>query len=82
MPVILRIRGYRFWFYSADLAEPPHVHGGKAGSEAKYWLAPVRLARERGFRPPELRESEGILMAHQNDLLMAWQNAREQRDDS
>jgi len=82
MPVVLRIRGYRFWFYSADLAEPPHVHVGKAGSEAKYWLAPVRLARQRGFRPPELSEIQGIVMAYQNDLLMAWQNAREQRDDS
>lgn len=29
MPVILRIKGYRFWFYQADLDEPPHVHVGK-----------------------------------------------------
>lgn len=41
MPVILRVKGYRFWFYEADLDEPPHVHVGKAGMEAKYWLNPV-----------------------------------------
>ena len=78
MPVILRIKGYRFWFYSADLREPPHVHVGKAGNEAKYWLVPVKLARARGFRPPELSEIESILNAHQNDLLEAWQDAQEQ----
>jgi hypothetical protein len=81
MPVILRIRGYRFWFYSADLSEPPHVHVGKAGSEAKYWLTPIALARQRGFRPPELRDIEAILLAHQNDLLAAWQDAQEKRND-
>lgn len=26
MPVVLRVKGYRFWFYEADLDEPPHVH--------------------------------------------------------
>jgi len=81
MPVILRIKGFRFWFYSADLVEPPHIHVGKAGNEAKYWLAPVGLARNRGFRPPELREIESILIMYQNDLLIAWQRAQEQHHD-
>jgi hypothetical protein len=34
MPVVLRIRGYRFWFYAVDLDEPPHIHVGK---EDKYY---------------------------------------------
>jgi hypothetical protein len=29
MPIILRVKGYRFWFYTADLDEPPHEHAGK-----------------------------------------------------
>ena len=81
MPVVLRIKGYRFWFYSADLSEPPHVHVGKAGNEAKFWIAPISLARNRGFRPPELREIESILLTHQNALLKSWQTALEQRND-
>lgn len=81
MPVILRVKGFRFWFYSADLIEPPHIHIGKAGNEAKYWLAPVALARNRGFRASDLREIETILLTHQNDLLIAWQRAQEQRYD-
>ena len=81
MPVILRVKGYRFWFYSADLVEPPHIHVGKAGNEAKYWLAPIAQARNRGFRMPELREIEAILLAHQNELLIAWQRAEEEQHD-
>ena len=45
MPVVLRVRGYKFWFYEADLGEPPHVHVGKDGKEAKFWLNPVKVAR-------------------------------------
>ena len=41
MPVVLRVNGYKFFFYEADVAnEPPHVHITKAGNEAKFWLDP------------------------------------------
>ena len=44
MPVVLRVKGYKFWFYEADLDEPPHVHVGLASREAKFWLEPVEMA--------------------------------------
>lgn len=72
MPIVLQARGYRFWFYSADLVEPPHVHVGKDGREAKYWLDPVRLAQTRRFRPYELNEIERILEQHQATILVVW----------
>ena len=51
MPVVLRVNGYKFFFYEADVTtEPPHVHVVKAGKEGKFWLDPVRIAREGGFR--------------------------------
>ncbi len=58
MPVVLRIKGYRFWFYEADLDEPPHVHVGKDRKEAKYWIDSIRLARAGRFRNHELNEIE------------------------
>jgi hypothetical protein len=82
MPVILRVGGYRFWFYEADLTEPPHVHAGKAGKEAKYWMAPISLARKGSFRQHELNEIERILKKHQNEILAAWQEELEKRDNS
>jgi Domain of unknown function (DUF4160) len=73
MPVVLRIKGYRFWFYEADLNEPPHVHVGKEGREAKYWIDPVALVRAGRFREQELAEIERILADYRADLLTAWQ---------
>jgi hypothetical protein len=62
MPVVLRVRGYRFWFYEADLDEPPHVHVGKDGHEAKFWLHPIDVARKGHYRAHEIREITEILV--------------------
>ncbi|MGE5443432.1 MAG: DUF4160 domain-containing protein [Ignavibacteriales bacterium] len=79
MPVVLRIKGYRFWFYEADLDEPPHIHVGKESKEAKYWMTPVALARSRGFRGHELNEIKRIVIEYQDDILEAWQKERNKR---
>ena len=50
MPTILRLHGHRIGFYSAVPDEPAHVHIVEAGHEAKFWLDPLRLARNKGFR--------------------------------
>ena len=82
MPVILRIKGYRFWFYEADLDEPAHVHVGKAGKEAKFWLNPIFIARAGNFRNHELNEIERILAEWQEDLLDAWRQEQQKRGNS
>lgn len=79
MPVVLRVRGYRFWFYEADLDEPAHVHVGRESKEAKYWLEPVVLARTGRFAPHELREIERILVEFQQELLLAWEREQDKR---
>jgi hypothetical protein len=40
MPTILRIAGFRFFFFSNEGEEPPHVHVERAESVAKFWLQP------------------------------------------
>ena len=76
MPTVLREKGYRIGFYSSEPDEPAHVHVHKAGHEAKFWLAPVQLSWNKGFRESGLREIVRILEAHQNELIGAW-NATE-----
>jgi len=49
MPTVLRWRGYRFYFFSNEGNEPPHVHIDKDENTVKYWLEPVRIARNIGF---------------------------------
>ena len=40
MPVVLRIKGFRFFFYSDEGFEPVHIHIEKAGKRGKIWLEP------------------------------------------
>ncbi len=79
MPVILRVKGYRFWFYEADLDEPPHVHVGKEDREAKFWLDPVGVARAGRFKPVDLGEIERIINDNLGFLLSAWEKEQSKR---
>jgi hypothetical protein len=72
VPTVLRSGPYRFFFYSGDRDEPPHVHVERDQDEAKLWLTPVRLAWSRGFSASELRKIEGIVTENQPALLEAW----------
>ena len=72
VPTVLREKGYRIGFYSSEPDEPPHVHVHKAENEAKFWLAPVQLSWNKGFREADLREIVRILEKNQTELLDAW----------
>jgi len=43
MPTVRRIGSVRFFFYSNEATEPPHIHVEQAGGVAKFWLEPVSL---------------------------------------
>ena len=72
MPTVLRVKGYRIGLYSPESDEPAHVHVRKAGHEAKFWLGPVQLSWNKGFREAELREIARILATHEAKLIEAW----------
>lgn len=78
MPTVLRVGPYRFFFYPHDvLYEPPHVHVRRDRDEAKFWLAPVELERNRGFAGHELRTVEDLVREHESTLLTAWNDVRD-----
>jgi hypothetical protein len=72
MPTVLRIGRYRFFFYSNESQEPPHVHVQAAEDEAKFWLDPVSLAANHGFRSRDLTEIEQLVEDHRDQLIEAW----------
>jgi hypothetical protein len=43
-----------------------------SAAEAKFWLAPVRLAWNRGFSAAELRRIEGLTEENEDRLLEIW----------
>ncbi len=71
MPTVLEIGPYRFFFFSNENREPPHIHVKARESEAKFWLDPVRLATNHGFHARELNEIERLIREHQAQLLEA-----------
>ena len=72
MPVLLRIRGYRFFFYSLEDREPPHIHVAQAGRYAKFWLDPLTLASNRGFRSHELTVIRELVLENRDFFLEKW----------
>lgn len=61
MPTVLRIDGFRFHFYSDENNEPPHIHIATTDGECKFWLQPVRLARNIGLKPHIIRQVEKLV---------------------
>jgi hypothetical protein len=72
MPTVLRVSGFRFYFYSHEPNEPPHVHVDKSGMSAKLWLVPLAVARNSGFTPRELAEIMRLVQASRVALMEAW----------
>jgi hypothetical protein len=72
MPTVLRTGPYRFYFYSHEPNEPPHVPVDRDDLSAKFWLDPVRLASNFGFSARELNTLQSIEQANQQQLLEAW----------
>lgn len=75
MPVILRFKGYRFFFYSNEGSplESAHIHVRNADAEAKFWLLPdVSLARNDGFNARDLKELVNVVEQNSTMFVEAW----------
>jgi hypothetical protein len=72
VPAPLRVGGYRFFFYSLEDREPPHIHVAHAGRYAKFWLDPVTLASNRGFRSHELTVIRRLVIENGDLFLEKW----------
>lgn len=72
MPTVLRVEGYRFFFYSMENREPPHVHVEQGDRTAKFWLDPLELAGSSGFRRHELNRLRELLLQHRPAFRRAW----------
>lgn len=72
MPTVLTIGPYRFFFYSGDRDEPPHVHVERDRNKAKFWLDPVRLERSGGFSRSEINRVQGLVEENGERFLRRW----------
>lgn len=72
MPTILFLGPYRFYFYSHENDEPPHIHVDRDNCSAKFWLNPVLLVKNHGFDAKELNKIRKIIIENQDKFLEKW----------
>ncbi len=75
MPVILRYKGYTFFFFSneGEPREPLHVHVRKSGSSAKFWVEPqVCVAENYGLNSQELNDLTKVIFDNRQLIERAW----------
>jgi hypothetical protein len=71
-PTVLRTGPYRFFFFSSDKHEPPHVHVEREARRAKFWLELVEVESNDGFGARELVRVRRIVEEHREELLRTW----------
>ena len=63
---------YRFYFYSFDCNERPHIHVRRESLHGKFWLRPLELARGGRFVTRELLAIERLILQYLPQVEAAW----------
>lgn len=73
MPIVFKIKGIRFFFYSNE-HEPIHVHVEKDGAIAKIEIVPVvRVVSSKGFSKHTLKNLEKIVEESKKLIIASWE---------
>ena len=72
MPEVLREGPYRFLFYANEGNEPPHIHVRRDRQVAKFWLDPLRLARDGSMPQHEINRIRVMVENRQALFLERW----------
>ncbi len=72
MPNIFRKLGFRFFFYSDEGNEPPHVHVEKGKGRGKYWIEPVEKTYMFNFKKQEEKQVDKIVHQEQETFKKKW----------
>jgi hypothetical protein len=72
MPTVCQVGPYSFIFFSSDKGEPPHIHVRRDCQLVKFWLQPISLSKNRGFKDYELNEILQLVKTYEQQLLEAW----------
>ena len=71
-PTVRVIGRHRFFFFSLENNEPPHIHVESAENAAKFWLSPVELAWAVGYNSKELRQVRELVELNKDVFLERW----------
>jgi hypothetical protein len=63
---------FRFFFFSNEGNEPPHIHVESGDHYAKFWLEPVQLAKSLGYNARELNEIRNLVLENTSLFKERW----------
>lgn len=72
VPTVLLAEGFRFFFYSNEGTEPPHIHVERGDGFAKFWLQPVSLAASKDLKSAELKRARLLVIEHRIVFVEKW----------
>ena len=72
VPTVLLAEGCRFFFFSNEGTEPPHIHVERGDGYAKFWLEPVELVDAVGMKTRELGRARLLVIQHRIDFREKW----------
>lgn len=72
MPTVLRKDGFRFFFFSNERVEPPHIHIELGEGYAKFWLEPIVLSYSVGFTSRQLSKLRNLVEENQELFKESW----------
>ena len=71
MPTVLKVKGYRFFFYINDHG-PPHIHIEKESKTAKFDLTNFELLRSNRFNEKEIGEIRKLVFENSELFKSKW----------
>ena len=72
LPTVLKEFGYRFFFYSNEGLEPPHIHITGKGGEMKVWIPEMVVEFSYRLSPSEQRKIMTLVRDKVDMLLEKW----------
>jgi hypothetical protein len=80
MPTVLRVGGFRFYFYGAD-HEPAHVHVRNGDGVVVIDIETAGVRRVEGVRDKDVRRAKALVAEHRDLLLVAWEDFERRKGD-
>jgi len=71
MPTVLRIEGFRFFFFS-DEHTPSHIHIEKGDGYARIELETIKITDSYNLNSKELKKLRLLVQDNNDKLIKAW----------
>lgn len=72
MVTLLKVDGFKFYFWTQENFEPPHFHVSKGGGSAKYFLDPLKEAWVKGMSDEDKARMAELASANASKWLDEW----------